>query len=291
MDIDELRGIELFAGLTDDQLAELATGGRRGAVRRRATMLFTEGEPADELVGAGRGSLDLVRQVGREESCRPDGRSRSLGRRLPRLGPRRESTSPPVAERRRSRAPARRPRYASWSTHWFPLAGHLIGGFYQHGPLDRQRPSGSAIAGRARHAGGRAGPRDQQPGGGGHPRRRRRSGRRCDALLDVADPAGRATTSRPSQFIALDALRREIDRVPAPSTRSTLADRESDARRLARRARRGRAVGNRARTLAAGGIDDDWCERADVVLGTGRSSPGLEWVAATIRRARPCSAS
>jgi hypothetical protein len=47
MEVEELRGIELFTGLTDDQLAELATGGDEVPFET-ADVLFTEGDHADE---------------------------------------------------------------------------------------------------------------------------------------------------------------------------------------------------------------------------------------------------
>ena len=46
MDVDELRGIELFTGLTDDQLAELAAGGDEVPFEP-GDVLFTEGDHAD----------------------------------------------------------------------------------------------------------------------------------------------------------------------------------------------------------------------------------------------------
>ena len=66
MDVEELRGIELFTGLTDDQLAELATGGDEVPFEP-GDVLFTEGEHADEWWVLLTGSLDLVRKVGRED--------------------------------------------------------------------------------------------------------------------------------------------------------------------------------------------------------------------------------
>ena len=66
MDIEELRGIELFTGLTDDQLADLATGGDEVPFET-GDVVFTEGEHADEWWVLLSGSLDLVRKVGRED--------------------------------------------------------------------------------------------------------------------------------------------------------------------------------------------------------------------------------
>src|SRR6187551_402772 len=67
MDVDELRRVELFTGLTDDQLAELATGGDEVPFEP-GDVLFTEGEHADQWWVLLEGSLDLVRRVGREDT-------------------------------------------------------------------------------------------------------------------------------------------------------------------------------------------------------------------------------
>src|SRR3954447_5353449 len=67
MDVDELRGIGLFTGLTDAQLAELAAGGDEVPFEP-GDVLFTEGEHADEWWVLLAGSLDLVRKVGQRTS-------------------------------------------------------------------------------------------------------------------------------------------------------------------------------------------------------------------------------
>src|SRR3954465_15941378 len=66
MDVDELRDIELFTGLTDDQLSDLATGGDEVPFGV-GDVVFAEGEHADEWWVLLEGSLDLVRKVGRED--------------------------------------------------------------------------------------------------------------------------------------------------------------------------------------------------------------------------------
>ena len=82
------------------------------------------------------------------------------------------------------------------------------------------------------------------------------------------------------QFVAIDALRREIE----PSRRlGSAGSRRSrgGARRLARR----HGVGARWRIappLAAAGVDLAWCERAADVLEGDTLEPGLEWVAGTL---------
>ena len=130
MDVEELRGIELFTGLTDDQLAELATGGDEVPFEP-GDVLFTEGEHADEWWVLLAGSLDLVRRVGREDvvvarmDVPGDGPAASA------RGMTTASTSPPDA----ASTPGRvlrldAPRLRELVNHWFPLAGHLIGGLH-----------------------------------------------------------------------------------------------------------------------------------------------------------------
>ena len=66
MDIDDLRGLFVLEGLTDDQLHQLLAAG--GEVRFDAgDELFHEGEPATSWWVLLAGRVDLVRQAGREE--------------------------------------------------------------------------------------------------------------------------------------------------------------------------------------------------------------------------------
>jgi hypothetical protein len=64
MDVEELRGIDLFEGLTVDQLAELAAGSYELEFDP-GDEIFVEGERADEWWMLLEGSLDLIRTVGR----------------------------------------------------------------------------------------------------------------------------------------------------------------------------------------------------------------------------------
>ena len=67
MDLAELRGLSLFDGLDDDQLAALLAASTEH-VMRRGELLFHEGRPADCWWVLLEGSIALVRQVGGEES-------------------------------------------------------------------------------------------------------------------------------------------------------------------------------------------------------------------------------
>ncbi len=67
MRVEDLRPIELFDGLTDDQVVALVDGGVEVAIVP-GTDLFREGEPADHWWVLVDGTLDLLRQRGREQA-------------------------------------------------------------------------------------------------------------------------------------------------------------------------------------------------------------------------------
>jgi hypothetical protein len=84
--VDDLRAISLFDGLTDDQVGDLVAAG--AAVRIEPGVdLFREGDQAEFWWVLIDGAIDLLRHVGREDTVgRKDGRPRSVGRRVPRVG-------------------------------------------------------------------------------------------------------------------------------------------------------------------------------------------------------------
>ena len=176
--------------------------------------LFHEGEHADFWWVLVDGAIDLVRHVGREETVvgRMDVPGRwaggfrawdehgvylATGRGVARAGA-------PGAGRRAARAvqrlvPVRRP----------PDRGPV-----PHGAQHRGDRAAAGVAGHPGHARRRARARAQQPGRRRHPRRR--LARAARARPCSPRSAGSPTaTSRPQQFTALDALRREIE-PPAP---------------------------------------------------------------------------
>src|SRR5712691_25477 len=67
MRADELRAISLFGGLADDQLAELAQGGTEVRIEP-GVGLFGEGEHADFWWVLIDGAVDLLRQIGPEDT-------------------------------------------------------------------------------------------------------------------------------------------------------------------------------------------------------------------------------
>ena len=131
MRVEELRGIALFAGLTDDQLAELAGGGDEVAFAP-GDVAFREGDHADEWYVLLDGALDLVRKVGREDVvvARMDEPGRWAGgfRAWDPDGVYLASGRGAVAGRL-LRLDASRLR--ELVDHWFPLAGHLMGGLHR----------------------------------------------------------------------------------------------------------------------------------------------------------------
>jgi signal transduction histidine kinase len=101
----------------------------------------------------------------------------------------------------------------------------------------------------------------------------------CQALLSSVDRLARDDIS-PSQFAALESLRREIDLQAADQDPLSRADREQALSSWLTRHGVTREW-TIAPTLAAAGVDPEWCERAATVLDGSSLEPGLEWVAST----------
>ena len=278
MDVEELRGIELFTGLTDDQLAELATGGDEVPFET-GDVLFTEGDHADEWWVLLTGSLDLVRKVGREDVvvARMDVPGRWAG------GFRAWDDNGIYMATGRGATPGRvlrldAPRLRELVNHWFPLAGHLIGGLHHTArsieSTVRQRDAlvtlGTLAAGLAHEINNPAAAASRTVDDLGHC---------CDALLEALTRLARDDVTA-AQFTALDALRRETVAV-GPLDALALADRESELATWLESHGVADPWGL-ASALAAGGIDQAWCERVHEAMGDDALGPGLEWVSATI---------
>ena len=177
MDVGDLRSLNLFEGLSDDQLGELVDGGTEVHIEP-GVELFHEGEHADYWWVLVDGAIDLLRHVGREHVVvgRMDAPGRWAG------GFRAWDEHGVYLATGRGAEPGRVLRIPAEllrdrSNAWFPLAGHLIGGLYKTArsieSTARQRES-LVTLGNPR---GRPGPRDQQPGGRGHPGCRAARGR------------------------------------------------------------------------------------------------------------------
>ncbi|HEX4687705.1 MAG TPA: ATP-binding protein [Nocardioides sp.] len=278
MDIEELRDIELFTGLTDDQLAELAAGGDEVPFET-GDVLFTEGDHADEWWVLLTGSLDLVRKVGREDVvvARMDVPGRWAG------GFRAWDDAGIYMATGRGSSPGRvlrldAPRLRELVNHWFPLAGHLIGGLHRTArsieSTVRQRDAlvtlGTLAAGLAHEINNPAAAASRTVDD---------LAVCCDALLAALTQLAHDDISA-AQFSVLDDLRRSTA-APGPLDALAAADQESDLATWLEAHGVSDPWGLSA-SLVAGGIDVAWCQRAHEALGDSALAPGLEWVSATV---------
>ncbi|HEY3530636.1 MAG TPA: ATP-binding protein [Nocardioides sp.] len=282
MDVEELRGIELFTGLTDDQLADLATSGDEVPFEP-GDVVFTEGEHADEWWVLLEGSLDLVRKVGREDVvvARMDVVGRWAG------GFRAWDDNGIYLATGRGATPGRvlrldAPHLRELVNRWFPLAGHLIGGLHHTArsieSTVRQRDAlvtlGTLAAGLAHEINNPAAAASRTVDD---------LGRCCDALLEALGRLAHDDITA-AQFSDLDDLRRELGGstvAPSPLDALAMADRESEVATWLE----GHGVPDAwglASNLVSGGVDAAWCEQAHEALGDRALAPGLEWVSATV---------
>ena len=277
--LDELRSLELFGGLTDQQLSELLAGSTEISVQP-GLELFREGEYADFWWVLLDGVVDLVRRVGWEETVvakmdvpgRWAGGLRAWDDQGVYLATGRAATTG-----RLLRIPAEvlRDRVSAW----FPLGGHLIEGLYRTArsieATARQRQSlvtlGTLAAGLAHEINNPAAA----------------AVRAVDALEDACQALLASVSQLAAQQVsaqqlgALDMLRQEVTRPAVTLDALALADQEETlASWLSRH-----GVGHEwviAPSLAAAGADLGWCERAASILAGPALEPGLEWVASAL---------
>jgi signal transduction histidine kinase len=278
MRVDELRGLSIFDGLADDQLAELVAAGTEVRVEP-GVELFHEGEHADFWWVLVDGALDLIRHVGREDNV--VGRMDQPGRWAGGFRAWDEhgvylATGRGVIDGRVLRVPAEALRERS--NAWFPFAGHLIEGLYGTArrieATARQRESlvtlGRLAAGLAHEI--------NNPAAAATRAVSALEGA-CQTLLSSL---GRLAHDEISslQFTALDALRMEIEPGSAALDPLARADQEEALSQWLTRhgVEREWTI---AAPLAAAGVDVAWCERAATVLEGTALEPGLEWVAST----------
>jgi signal transduction histidine kinase len=165
---------------------------------------------------------------------------------------------------------------------WFPFGVHLIEGFFQTvrnmEALSRQREAlaalGTLAAGLTHEINNPASAAVRAAGA---------LQDTSDVLLSSLVRLAEGSLSS-GQFIAIDALRRELGTGTAAASPLAIADRE-EALADWLQTRGVTAAWDIAPALAAAGADIAWCERAGQILGGGTLEPGLEWVASTLSAA------
>ncbi len=279
MHVDDLRKISLFDGLTDDQLAELLAVSTEVRIENGVDF-FQEGEHADFWWVLVDGALDLIRHVGREDNVvgRMDVPGRWAGgfRAWDQHGVYLATGRGAVAGRLlRVPAKALRERFNAW----FPFGVHLVEGLYGTArsieSTVRQRESlatlGTLAAGLAHEINNPAAAAS------------RAVGALEEASQTLLSSLGRLAHNDISaaQFVALEALRAEIEPPAAALDPLGLADQEEALSTWLTRHGVGHAwvIGP---TLAAAGVDLTWCERMATLLDGSALEPGMEWVASTL---------
>jgi signal transduction histidine kinase len=277
--IDDLRGVFVFEGLSDEQLGELIAAGdevRFGT----GDVLFREGEPADFWWVLLAGRVELLRRTRWEESVagvmdRPGvwaGGFRAWSDNAGYLATGRGAGSGVML-----RVPAK--ALGDLARAWFPFGVHLIEAFFQTvrtmEALSRQREAlaalGTLAAGLAHEINNPASAAVRAAGA---------LQDTCDALMaSLVRLAERALS--PGQFLAIDVMRHELGRPVAEVRPLELADRE-EALGDWLEAHGVTAAWDIAAVLAAAGADIAWCERAGQILDGGTLEPGLDWVTSAL---------
>lgn len=279
MDFESLRGIDLFDGLDDTQLVDLIGAGEERFFAP-GDELFHEGQPADVWWVLLKGTITLVRHVGREETAVGSmttpgqwaGGFQAWDTHGIYFATGRAATWSSVF-----RVPAEALR--SLADAWFPFGVHFITGLVNTvrriESAARQREAlvalGTLAAGLAHELNNPASA----------------ASRAVDALTDTSDAlfASLSTLAQGSitadQFIALDALRRGIKPPSAELDAIALADHEealSDW--LTEHAvERDWVI---APPFAAAGVDVAFCERVAEVLKDGPLEAGYVWIASSL---------
>jgi signal transduction histidine kinase len=279
MQLDDLRPLELFDGLTDEQLLELIDLGAE-VLFVPGEELFREGAPAEFWWVLVAGKVDLVRHVGREETVlgamdvpgRWAGGFRAWDDNGAYL-----ATGRAAVAGRMLKVPAQ--SLKEWSSAWFPFGTHLIEGLFRTArnfeAMTRQREAlvalGTLAAGLAHEINNPAAAATRAVDA---------LGTACDVLLSSLARLAEGSISS-NQFLALDTLRREIKPSPPSNDPMAGADREDAVATWLTRhdVDKGWLI---AAPLTRAGVDIAWCERAAAVLDGSALGPGLEWVASTV---------
>ena len=279
--VADLRRLELFEGLTADQVRALLADGDEMEIVP-GEVLFREGDPADDWWVLVDGSVDLVRRVGREDVvvAQMSVPGRWAG------GMRAWDESGGYLATGRGRAPGRMLRVPSralkdHAVAWFPFAVSLLEGLYHTArnieSTVRQRESlvtlGTLSAGLAHELNNPAAAATRAAES-----LQRSTHTLLSSLRRLADEEISA-----QQFAVLDTLRQELGRpgaVLVPRDALDVADAEDALAGWLER--HGVAdAWSLAAPLAAAGADPAWCDRVDAALdGTGLE-PALRWVASS----------
>ena len=278
MDAADVESVELFAGLSRDQLDELIAAGTEISIEPDIE-LFAEGAPADFWWVLVEGSVNLFRRVGREDVLvgRMDVPGRWAG------GFRAWDDEGSYLATGRGLTAGRMLRVPSdalrrLSSRWFPFGSHLISGLYHTArsieSTARQRESlvtlGMLAAGLAHELNNPAAAAVRAVDS---------LERTCTALLKSLRNLADQDISA-SQFATVDTLRLQLRRPPATADALDVADmQESVASWLHRHGVT--KSWQIATALVAAGADVEWCERAGAVLPSTALEPGLEWVASS----------
>jgi signal transduction histidine kinase len=280
MHAGELRVLEVFGGLTDDQLDDLIAGGAEVRIQP-GTELFREGEHADFWWVLIDGAIDLIRHIGKEDTVvgrmdvpgRWAGGFRAWDEHGVYLATGRVAVSGRVL-----RLPAAELR--DRINQWFPFGRHLIEGLYRTArsieSTARQREAlvtlGTLAAGLAHEINNPAAA----------------TARAVDSLAAEYQTLTAALSQlatggiTPEQLAALDGLRRELEEGSAAAALQqdplALSDREDELSDWLDD--HGVAHGwEIAPALAAAGAGPDWCDRAAAALPGPALQPGLACVA------------
>jgi signal transduction histidine kinase len=275
---DDLRPLFIFDGLTDAQLADLAAVSERVAFAEHEE-LFKEGDPASHWWVLLDGQVRIVRRAGREEPVfmmsmeRPGqwaggfqawadasylatGKGEIAGHML--------------------RVPAS--ELGRLASEWTPFGVHMIKGFFQTvrtmDTLSREREQliklGEMSARLAHEINNPASAAARSVDA---------LSATCDSMLSALVQLSELSLSS-ERFVAIDALRREVDST-APRDPGAIADTEEEISEWL--SDHGVSSGWRiAPPLAAAGVDVGWCERAAAILDGETLEPGLAWVATTL---------